>query len=381
MRVAIFADSLPPSTDGVANTYCHLANHLDKEKITYRFFSPFTPGKEYSWSRRVRSMPYVPFFLYPHYRIALPGQKRLFRSLDRFRPNLIHVSSPTLVGYQAMRYARLNDIPAVAAYHTDFIAYFKYYGFNFAENVGWGYLRWFYNQFDAILAPSQSTRRMLRLQGFRNVILWQRGVNTELFNPKWRNRQNKIPRLLFVGRIVKEKDVDDLAAAYLLLNKNAKKCDLIWIGDGEYRAELQQRLPDCRFAGYLHGDDLAREYANADLFVFPSTTETFGNVILEALSSGLPVVTVDKGAVKDLVEDGKTGHVTAANDPAQLAAAVDVLLNDEKKRLQFARNARQYALNFSWDSINGKLLDAYKKLLSYPVHLPSMDKNRMKEKI
>lgn len=309
MKIAFFADSLPPSTDGVAHTFTKLAETLHKNNYDYRFFSPFAPEAGFPWLDKVEKVPSIPLFLYPHYRISLPALKAIERNLEQFRPDIVHSSSPTLLGKIGITYAEKHNIPAVSSYHTHFVSYFKYYKAKVAENLGWSYLKWFYNQFDRIYVPSNSAMEQLTNQGFENLDIWQRGIDTNHFSPRQRNinlRKQIAPQgqpiLLFVGRLVKEKDLDDLVELDLILKKNNQSFKLVIVGDGPMRLELEQNLPDAVFTGILSGKKLAEMFASADIFTFPSTTETFGNVILEAASSGLPVVGVNKGGVQDIID-------------------------------------------------------------------------------
>jgi glycosyltransferase involved in cell wall biosynthesis len=212
---------------------------------------------------------------------------------------------------------------------------------------------------------------LLESKGFENIALWQRGIDIGRFSPDLRDeelrqkyRSDGEHILLFVGRLVKEKDLDDLVAMDRILKEKSQSFKIVVVGDGPMRPELEEKLPDAVFTGYLHGKDLSVMYASSDLFVFPSTTETFGNVILESLASGLPVITVDKGGVADLVENDKTGYVCESNNPDELAQRVTSLLEDAKKRSSFGEAGRAYAKTYSWEAINTELLQHYQELIS-----------------
>lgn len=370
MRVVFIADSLPPSTDGVARTYTNLVATLQQKEVEYFFISPFKPDSDIPWSDKVHQVYYVPFLLYPHYRLGLPLLQNLQEKMDQFQPDIVHVSSPTLMGKMGVNYAKRRHIPAVASYHTDFVSYFKYYGFRMLEDWGWTYLRWFYNQFDMTLSPSRSTAQLLESKGFENVSLWQRGIDIERFSPdlrdekirkKYTNDGESI--LLFVGRLVKEKDLEDLVEMDRHLKTMSLKFRIVVVGDGPMRPELEEKLPDAVFTGYLHGNELSVMYASADLFVFPSTTETFGNVILESLASGVPVITVDKGGVSDLVEHGRTGFICNANKPTELAERVSFLMKHPDQRASLGKSGREYVKTYSWEAINSGLLQRYQELI------------------
>jgi glycosyltransferase involved in cell wall biosynthesis len=220
-------------------------------------------------------------------------------------------------------------------------------------------------------APSPSARSELIAQGIKEVELWQRGIDLKNFSPRFRDYQlrNSIeaenkPVLLFVGRLVKEKDLDDLVRASSILQGWGDPFKLVIIGDGPMRKELEEKLPNAHFTGYLKGEPLSRWYASSDIFVFPSTTETFGNVVMEAFASGLPVIGVNKGGVADLISSGKNGLLSPANNPVDLAFNIKMLLNNTALRNYMSNQAQQYANQHSWDAINGKLMSSYNEILN-----------------
>lgn len=373
MRIAFFVDSLPPNTDGVSHTFSQLVKTLDSELIDYRFFSPFKPNKTIPWNVRVRDIAYIPFPFYPAYRIGLPMFENLYNDLDEFQPDLIHATSPTPLGIVGLNYAESHNLPVVSSYHTHFVHYFHYYGFRLLENLGWTYLRWFHNRSLLTLAPTDNVAKELLKKGFREVDIWSRGINLELFSPKRYNTelrqkiaQKDEPILLFVGRLVKEKNLEDLVIASQILKSWKKKFKLLIVGDGPMRTELEKKLPDAHFTGYQHGQNLAKLYATSDVFVFPSTTETFGNVVLEAFASGLPVVCVNKGGVVDLVKDEKTGLIAEPYNPYSIAKNTLLLLENESLRNTLVNNALKEAQLRSWNAINLRLLDNYRRILNNP---------------
>lgn len=371
MRIAYFTESLPPSTDGVAKTMTRLCQSLVSNGIDFRFFSPFDPECCIPWKNKVTRVPSVPFWLYPDYRVGIPGLQSISRELDRFRPDLIHAASPTPLGYAGLNYARKKGLPVVSSYHTDFVSYFKYYGFGAFEQVGWSYLKHFYSRFSRVYAPSKSTAEGLEKKGFRNIELWQRGISLNNFSPCFRSRELRRQAgvsedqllLLFVGRMVREKDLEDLVQVNRILKKNPS-FKMVFVGDGPMLPQIRKDCPGAHFTGYQYGDSLAGWYASADIFTFPSTTETFGNVILEAYASGLPVIGVDRGGVADLIEDERTGLIARANNPAHFALQLRRLMENRELRLRLGRQARLSAGKHSWESVNGKLFESYRQAIS-----------------
>jgi phosphatidylinositol alpha 1,6-mannosyltransferase len=371
MRIAYFTESSLPHVDGVSLTLARLFEFLAGRGVEFRVFSPFTPGLTVPWSDRAVRVASVPFPLYRAYRVSVPGLRGLGRAVAAFRPDLVHVAIPTPAGAWARRYARRAGIPAVATFHTDFVSYFRYYGAPRLERLGWWLLRRFYDGFAAVYAPSATAAGMLRGHGVANVRIWARGVDADLFSPARRDPALRCelgisaarPGLLFVSRIVREKDVADLVAAVRVLQTRGRAFRLIVVGDGPLRSALERQLPGACFAGARHGADLARWYASADVFVLPSTTETFGNVVLEAQAAALPAVVVDRGGPRDVIRPGETGLVARANDPTDLADRLEPLLRDADLRSRMGAAARQRALSMDWDSVNESLLVSYRALL------------------
>jgi phosphatidylinositol alpha 1,6-mannosyltransferase len=372
MRIVYFTESLLPLVDGVSLTLSHLFNALHADDVDFRVYAPFVPDETIAWSGRVRQVRSVAFPLYRDYRISVPFGHGLAEELDAFAPDLIHVASPTPLAMWAQSYGAERNIPVVATFHTNFVAYFRHYGVPKLEGVGWSVLQWFYARCAATFAPSGSMIEELREHGVPNVRLWSRGIDVTRFSPERRSEQLRDelgvsrdrPLLLLVSRLVREKDLDDLVAMDRLLRQDGVRFRLALVGDGPMRAELEAALPDAHFAGHQSGVDLARWYASADVFVFPSTTETFGNVVLESLASGVPAVVVDRGGPRDLVEDGSTGLIARASDPADFAAQVRTLIDKPDLRERMAAAARTAALGRDWTAINRRLVGEYGEIIA-----------------
>jgi phosphatidylinositol alpha 1,6-mannosyltransferase len=372
MRVVYFTESLYPLVDGVSRTLARLFATLERRGVEFLVFSPFVPDAAVSWRTRVVGVPFARFPLYPDYRVSVPRPRRISAALERFAPDLVHVVSPTPTAVWAQRYARRHSLPVVASFHTHFVSYFRYYGFPWLEPLGWRLLRWFYGRCDRVYAPSRSIIRELEGQGLGNLELWSRGIDGERFSPDYRDPALRAhigadadtPVLLLVSRLVKEKDLADLVEVDRILRARGVRFRLALVGDGPMRAELEERLPEAVFAGHRHGAELAAWYASADVFLFPSTTETLGNVVLEAMASGLPTVVVDRGGPQDLVEPGETGLLARANDVVDLADRAERLLRDPAERERMAAAAHAAAAARDWERINGRLLESYRELLA-----------------
>lgn len=369
MRIAYFTESLPPLTDGVSRTLSYLKKTLEKENIEYKFYSPFRPI-ENNWNSKVYKIISAPFPLYTRYRISLPSFHDLAYSLDKFDPDIIHVCSPFLSGLAAFRFGRERNIPVVNSFHTRFISYLKYYGHGWLEPYGWRYLRWFYNRGDMSFVPSMTTIRELREKGFGNLTLWARGIDIDMFSPRFADRSLKLrwspdgkPVAIFVGRLVAEKDIEILIEAHHILVKRNVEYQLVMIGGGPLKQKIEKSIPDAILTGHLEGEKLSRAYASADLFVFPSTTESFGNVIQEAAASGIPAVGAAEGGVKDLIRDGETGFLARPKDALDFADKMERLLVNDSLRNSFAVEAFETASHKSWDNINRGLINDYGQVI------------------
>jgi glycosyltransferase involved in cell wall biosynthesis len=374
LKVAFFTESLFPLVDGVSRTLAQLFGTLERRGVDFRIWSPFTPGPEVTWSGRVRRVPFIRFPLYPDYRVSLPWGHGAGRELDEWRPDVVHVVSPTPMATWAQKWARRRGIPVVSSFHTHFVSYFGYYHVPWLEGAGWRMLRRFYERCDAVYVPSVSMMRELEAHDVARgrLQLWSRGIDLARFSPALRDpslraaagADEETPIVLMVSRLVKEKDLADLVEMHRILVARGTAHRLVLVGDGPMRAELGAALPDAFFAGHQGGEALGRWYASGDVFVFPSTTETFGNVVLEAMASGLPAVVVDRGGPPDLVDHGVTGFIARHNDPAELAARVEALLRDTDLRARMGAAALASSAGRDWQAINGGVVVSFLRLSS-----------------
>ncbi|HZG42700.1 MAG TPA: glycosyltransferase, partial [Longimicrobium sp.] len=272
---------------------------------------------------------------------------------------------------RAQRWAEANGLPTVSSFHTHFVSYFRYYGVPALEPFGWRMLRRFYARDRTVYAPSHSIIAELAERGIGNTELWSRGIDLARFSPDHRDpelrrvagAEDGVPIVLMVSRLVKEKDMADLVRMDRILRQRGNIYRLVLVGDGPMRGELERDLPDAFFAGHQSGAGLARWYASGDMFVFPSTTETFGNVVVEAQASGMPTVVVNRGGPPDLVQPGRTGFIARPNDPEDLAARVEELLRDPERRARMGAQARAAAAERDWGAINGRLLQSYARVI------------------
>ena len=371
MRIALFAETFLPKWDGVANTLCHLLDHLARRGHASLMFAPQGGPGTYA-STRIVGLPSFPFPFYPDLKLVRPltDSYAIGRTLSEFRPDVVHLVNPALLGTVGLRQAQRCGVPVVASYHTDIPGYATQYGVGVLEGPLWAYFRWLHNQADLNLCPSDYTMDELQRHGFERVCLWPHGVDTDRFSPRyrtaeWRERLSgghpEAPLLIYVGRLAAEKRLDWLRP----LLDAMPEVRLAIVGDGPIRPALAQQFANTPtvFAGYLEGQDLSCAYAAGDLFVFPSASETFGNVVLEAMASGLPVVAARAGGPVDLVHDGVNGYLCDASRPEPFCAQVERLVRDPAERARLAAGALRYAQSQSWTSVLDQLLQDYQEVI------------------
>ena len=292
-------------------------------------------------------------------RLSFPPIMQILDYVQREQFTEIIISTPGPMGLMGLLAAKMLNLQTSGIYHTDIPEYVRILTEDrFLESLAWSYMHWLYGQMDTVFVNSEQYRKCWIDRGFapEKLKILPRGLDTDLFNPKRRDltfwpgsgANGAEVRLLYVGRISREKDLDVLAAAYHKVRAEGHPVKLFVVGHGPYSEALAAALPDAVFLGYLTGEALAKAYASADVFVFPSTTDTFGNVVIEAQASGLPVIVSDLGGPKELVEDGVSGIVTKAHDTDDFARAINRLAGDPKLRARMGEKARQSVVDRSW---------------------------------
>ena len=334
MRIGIVTETYPPEVNGVALTVHGLAAGLASRGHTVEVVRPRQPQPcadapgMLTVQTRGAALP-----RYPGLRFGLPAGGLLRRRWARLRPDAIYVATEGPLGWSAMRAAQRLDLPVATGFHTRFDTYAAHYGVGFLTRAVRGYLRRFHNRGGATLVPTAALQDELRELGVVNARILRRAVDTQLFHPRQRDpvlrahwrAGGHAPVMLYVGRIAAEKNLDLAVRAFRTLQRQVPDARYVWVGDGPARAELQQAHPDFIFAGVQRGESLARHVASADLFAFPSLSETFGNVILESLAAGVPVVAYREGAAREHMTDGHDGYVIAPGDEAGFVQAVVTL--------------------------------------------------------
>jgi glycosyltransferase involved in cell wall biosynthesis len=314
----------------------------------------------------------VVFPLYPEVRLAYPTPE-VCRTLDAFNPDVVHLAGPVTNGFGGMRYAQSRELASVSSYHTALPEYARLYGLGVIEEWAWTMLRTVHNSTAATLCPSRKTIEDLRARGFARLALWSRGVDAELFTPERRSASMRARLgassgellVVYVGRLAREKKLARLAAALRLV----RGVHVALVGDGPHRHELEQLfdgLP-ATFTGTLHGQDLAAAYASADVFAFPSDTDTFGNVVLEAMACGLPIVACTCGGQVDLVDEGRNGLLFAPEDVEAFVERLCRYRDDVVLRERHAEESLRLARQRTWFAQVQVLVDHYRSAMGSSV--------------
>lgn len=367
LRLALFTDTYTPQVNGVARTLERLVSAVERRGgavLVETVQAPDAPVDP-----RVRRAPSVPFWAYPQLRIAAPSARAAAVRLARWRPTLVHATTPFGVGLAGRSAARALGVPFVTSYHTSFAAYLQHYGLSALDRFSWSYLRWFHNGGRRTFVPSEAVARELGAQAFGNLRIWSRGVDVERFAPRARSRAMRLRMgarddtfvVAYVGRLAPEKGVHHaIEAMRLVRQRHGGRVCLAVAGDGPDAARCRALAPEGTwFAGALAGEELSAFYASADAFVFPSRTETFGNVVLEAMASGLPVVAPDEGATTELAHEG-TALTYPWGDARALAGRIEWLLRDQLLCRQLRHAGLAVAGARSWDAVWDRLLDDYR---------------------
>ncbi len=366
-RVALICETFLPNVNGVVETICRTLNHLEACGYETLLVAPHGSPEHYG-NTRIIPLGGLPFPLYPELTLT-PPQFGIAAHLRAFRPDLVHLVGPAVLGVVAPAVVNGLRVPLISSYHTDFGAYTHHYGLGGLNGVVNFWLRWIHNRSRMTLCPSTATLRKLRSWGFRRLRIWGRGVDVERFHPEhrreaWRESIGVQPHetlVMYVGRLAREKRVDLLADSL----QGVEGVRLAMVGDGPARADLQHRMAGLpvHFTGYLKGQDLATAYASADVFVFPSDTDTFGQVIQEAMASGLPVIGARSGGAIDLVREGVTGQLFEPGVASDLRAHLRHVVANPQERLAMGRAGREAAEHRAWPGVMDELMGYYQYVL------------------
>ena len=369
MRIALFTETFLPKIDGIVTRLCHTVEQLQRLGDQVLVISPAGGLTDYKGAR-IYGVEGVPLPLYPELKLGIP-HPGIGVELEKFRPDLIHVANPAILGLGGLYYAKKLNIPLVASYHTHLPQYLHHYGLGMLEEVLWSMLRAAHNQAQLNLCTSTVMVKELQAHGIERLDLWQRGVDTEMFQPslasvEMRDRLSlgnpDCNLLLYVGRLGAEKEIERIKPVL----EKIPNSRLALVGDGPNRQVLEAhfRGTPTHFVGYLRGKDLAAAYASADAFIFPSRTETLGLVLLEAMAAGTPVVAARSGGIPDIVTDGVNGYLF---DPLQEDGAITAtqrLFANPQEREILRQNARLEAERWGWAAATQQLRSYYQGILS-----------------
>lgn len=365
MKIAIVTETFLPSTDGIVTRLTASIRHYLEEGHEVIVIAPDL-GAAHFEAASIRGLPARTLPFYRTKRFALPSRK-VGLLLKESAPDIVHVVNPALLGAAGIYYARKLGIPLLASYHTNIARYLDFYGLPFLKGLIWLYLRVLHNRASINLCTSQTVRDELVKRKFRNVKVWERGVDNVLFHPErydasMRERlsqgfpDKKI--LLYVGRLAAEKEIEKLRDIF----DASDHFVLVIVGDGPHRGELENYFAGTNtlFTGFMYGDELAAAFASSDVFVFPSTTETLGLVLLEAMASGLPVVAARSGPTCEQIRHESTGFLFDPEEPDGFVAAV-CRFEDKSLRDAMSAAAYQESLGKGWKAAAGQALDFYRQ--------------------
>jgi glycosyltransferase involved in cell wall biosynthesis len=372
LRIALFSGNYNYVRDGANQALNRLVGFLLRQGAQVRVYSPTTATPAFPPTGDLVSVPSVPIPGRSEYQLAYRLSAPVRRDLKAFGPNLVHVAAPDIVAHRAVTWARARGIPVVSSVHTRFDTYLQYYGLKYLEPAARAIMRRYYRRCDAIVVPAESTAAILRAQRMNNDIsLWSRGVDRDQFNPErrnleWRREQgirDDAMVVAFLGRLVLEKGLDVFSDAIDAARRKGATLKVLAIGDGPARDYFKERLPDAIFTGQLTGTELATALASSDVFLNPSITETFGNVTLEAMACGLPVVAAAASGATSLVQDKITGRLSRPGDIDAFADALVDYQRDPELRKRHGEAGLAFARTMDWDEINAAVMHVYERVI------------------
>jgi len=385
IKVAFFAEILKEELDGATRTMFQLIKRIDDRRFEFLFIC--ASGPDVPPQHECFEVPAIRLPINAAYAMALPwlAHSKLKRKLAGFNPDVIHIATPSLLGSFAAKYAQQHRLPVISIYHTHFISYIDYYlkhlpylikpvKFIMADGQ-----RTFYNNCDKIYVPAESIKTELADLGVEEhrMMLWKRGIDTKLFSPDKKDKTllaqmmgNNHATILFASRLVWEKNLETLIAIYDNAQQLKLNVNFLIVGDGVAKSACVARMPEAVFTGRVDHQMLSILYASCDMFLFPSVSETYGNVVLEAMASGLPCIVADGGGSRDLITQGENGFKCNPYNVADYMEAINTLLEYPPLRQLMADSGLRYAARFKWE----QLADTYFNDLRYMAGMPVPEK-------
>ncbi len=374
MKIAFFTETFLPKVDGIVTRLTKTIEYLVKNGDDVIVFCPEGSPNNYKGAKIV-GVAAMPLPLYPELKLGLPGPA-VSEALEEFQPDLIHVVNPAVLGLGGIWLAKTNNIPLIASYHTHLPKYLEHYGMGMLEPLLWELLKAAHNQALLNLCTSTAMVKELESKGIRKTALWQRGVDTNSFKPEYRNQTMRAKLLgnypdtgsllIYVGRLSAEKQIERIKPVL----EKIPDASLALVGDGPYRNQLEKIFVNTKtnFIGYLAGEELASAYASGDIFLFPSSTETLGLVLLEAMAAGCPVIGANKGGIPDIINDGVNGCLydpdLEDNGEESLIAATKKILENRSQKEKMRIAARTEAEKWDWNQATIQLKNFYIKTLN-----------------
>jgi phosphatidylinositol alpha 1,6-mannosyltransferase len=372
LRIALFSGNYNYVRDGANQALNRLTGYLLRQGAAVRVYSPVVDNPAFEPTGDLVGVSAIPFPGRGEYRLPLRLSGKSRRDLEAFAPNVVHVASPDPVAHAAVKWARGRGIPVLASVHTRFETYLRYYNMAWGEPLIEAILRRFYRRCDALVAPSESMAQVLRDARMNyDISIWSRGVDRETFNParrssEWRRSLGIADgdvAIGFLGRLVMEKGLDVFSDTVDELKRRDIAHKVLVIGEGPARGWLEARIPEAIFAGFQQGHDLGRAVAGMDVLFNPSVTETFGNVTLEAMACGVPVVAAEATGSQSLVDDRASGRLIRPGAVHQFAEALREYIEQPELRAGHGAAGEVRARDFSWDRINQVVADTYLRLI------------------
>ena len=383
LRVALFSGNYNYERDGANKALNRLVGYLESQGVPVIILSPTGETPAFAHEGTVISVPSVSIPGRGEYRLGLPLGGKLKADLDAFGPTLVHLSAPDWLGHSALRFAEQKHLPAIASFHTRFDTYLQHYGLGWLEAACRRLMQGFYARCEQVFVPSPCMERTLRADGILSgdVRIWSRGINRQTFAPHhrdmaWRRTigvHDDEVLVTFVGRLVREKGLHVFADTMDVLKARGVNAKALIVGEGPDRDLIAGRLPDAVMTGYLSGAALSRAYASTDIFLNPSLTETFGNVTLEAMASGVVPVCVNATGSASLVRNGENGLLVDEVSAEDIADAVARVAGDTVLRKRLAMAAFHSSARYDWDEVLGEVLTGYYQALGLaPSHRPQL---------